>query len=173
MDAVCLQLFNKKKITAHSEWQHQNVIKDLEQFLSTHFSSTRLDIFGSCTNGFGANGCDIDICFRFSYDLFGKQEHSKQIKLLKQISKSLQVHPNVQNVTAITQAKVPIVKLDYKFPSTNRTTVHKCDISLYNLLALCNTQLLHTYSQIDSRVRVLGLTVKRFAKVKDFYFSLF
>ena len=39
------------------------------------------------------------------------------------------------------------------------------DISLYNELALRNTAMLRRYADIDDRVRVLGYTVKEFAKV--------
>jgi terminal uridylyltransferase len=39
------------------------------------------------------------------------------------------------------------------------------DISLYNTLALQNTDLLRTYAQIDERTKTLGYVVKHFAKV--------
>lgn len=39
------------------------------------------------------------------------------------------------------------------------------DLSLYNRLAVQNTALLRRYSEVDRRVRTLGLCVKLFAKV--------
>ena len=56
-------------------------------------------------------------------------------------------------------AKVPIVKFRH------RKTMIEGDISLYNTLALQNTDLLRTYAEIDSRTKVLGHTVKYFAKI--------
>ena len=55
-------------------------------------------------------------------------------------------------------AKVPIVKFRHK------KTMIEGDISLYNTLALQNTDLLRSYASIDSRIPVLGHMVKYFAK---------
>ena len=93
--------------------------------------------------------------------------------------------PGVRNVQAITSAKVPIIK----FTSLGQyKTRIEGDISLYNILAQENTQMLRFYSNIDQRVRVsqfwrlyptrvhsafidfpqiLGYLVKHFAKHCD------
>jgi len=165
LDVVCFKFFQERKITSQSEYQHQAVVQDLQRLICSRFPFGRFDIFGSCKNGFGADGCDIDICFRFAYDLLGENENSKDVKILKKFAQMLRTYPKVRRVTPIIKAKVPIIKLDYIFMDSTRKVVHKCDISLYNILALYNTHLLRVYSQIDSRVQVLGMTVKRFAKV--------
>ena len=56
-------------------------------------------------------------------------------------------------------AKVPIVKFRH------RKSMIEGDISLYNTLALQNTDLLRTYAQIDERTKTLGYVVKHFSKV--------
>jgi terminal uridylyltransferase len=56
-------------------------------------------------------------------------------------------------------AKVPIVK--FRHCETNI----EGDISLYNTLALHNTDLLRSYVQIDPRTKTLGYVVKHFAKI--------
>lgn len=56
-------------------------------------------------------------------------------------------------------AKVPIVKFRHK-----KTDIEG-DISLYNTLALQNTDLLRSYAEIDERTKVLGHVVKYFAKI--------
>jgi terminal uridylyltransferase len=66
--------------------------------------------------------------------------------------------PEFDRVLEITSAKVPIVKVRHKKSSIEG------DISLYNTLALQNTELLKSYAQIDERVKILGLVVKYFAK---------
>ena len=68
----------------------------------------------------------------------------------------------ITKITAIHSAKVPIVKFCFKNPEI------EADISLYNILAQRNTELLLMYSQIDGRVKLLGYTLKLFAKVKIF-----
>lgn len=42
----------------------------------------------------------------------------------------------------------------------------ECDISLDNPLAVANTQLLRTYSEIDPRIRKLVYLVKHWAKMR-------
>jgi terminal uridylyltransferase len=56
-------------------------------------------------------------------------------------------------------AKVPIIKFRFKKYKIEG------DISIYNTLALHNTQLLRSYTRIDSRVKTLGHVVKHFAKI--------
>lgn len=58
-----------------------------------------------------------------------------------------------------TSAKVPIVKFRHK-----KTNVEG-DISLYNTLALQNTELIRAYATIDERTKTLGHVVKHFAKI--------
>lgn len=42
-----------------------------------------------------------------------------------------------------------------------------CSISLYNVLALRNTELLRTYAKMDKRVEKLGVIIKTWAKHCD------
>jgi DNA polymerase sigma len=56
-------------------------------------------------------------------------------------------------------AKVPIVKFRH------RRSMIEGDISLYNTLALQNTDLLRAYAEIDERTKMLGHAVKYFAKI--------
>ena len=57
----------------------------------------------------------------------------------------------MKNVQAITSAKVPIIK----FTSLGQyKTRIEGDISLYNILAQENTQMLRFYSNVDERVKV-------------------
>ena len=68
----------------------------------------------------------------------------------------------VTKVIAIHSAKVPIVKFCFKEPEI------EADISMYNVLAQRNTELLLAYSCIDDRVKPLGYALKYFAKVSMF-----
>ncbi|XBJ08636.1 hypothetical protein VPH35_013894 [Triticum aestivum] len=65
---------------------------------------------------------------------------------------------NLQNIQALTRARVPIVKL--MDPDTGLS----CDICVNNLLAVVNTKLLRDYAQIDQRLRQLAFIVKHWAK---------
>lgn len=57
---------------------------------------------------------------------------------------------------AITTAKVPIVKFTFTHGRSPGATRIDGDISLYNTLALHNTRMLAFYSELDSRVKVIG-----------------
>ncbi|XP_028331788.1 terminal uridylyltransferase 7-like isoform X2 [Gouania willdenowi] len=69
--------------------------------------------------------------------------------------------PELENITAITTAKVPILKFCHVQSGLEG------DISLYNTLALHNTRMLASYAAIDRRVKVLCYVMKVFAKMCD------
>ncbi|KAJ6831424.1 UTP:RNA uridylyltransferase 1 isoform X2 [Iris pallida] len=64
----------------------------------------------------------------------------------------------LENVQALTHARVPIVKM------MDPVTGIACDICINNLLAVVNTKLLRDYAQIDERLRQLAFIVKHWAK---------
>ncbi|KAH7863075.1 hypothetical protein Vadar_013056 [Vaccinium darrowii] len=86
----------------------------------------------------------------------GRKDVNKPEVLLK-LAEILE-SDNLQNVQALTRARVPIVKL--KDPATGIS----CDICINNVLAVVNTRLLHDYSKIDVRLRQLAFIVKHWAK---------
>ncbi|XP_059160708.1 terminal uridylyltransferase 4-like [Physella acuta] len=132
-------------------------LQKLEEFIRYQFDDAKLDLFGSSCNGFGFDKSDIDICMTFTK----RNPKFDKVFVIETLARILKQNRELNNVQAITTAKVPIVKF----------TIRKCnlegDISLYNTLAQQNTKLLYSYSIIDPRVRVLGYTIKTFAKVCD------
>ncbi|GFY99593.1 nucleotidyltransferase family protein [Actinidia rufa] len=74
------------------------------------------------------------------------------------VSKSDIDSDNLQNVQALTRARVPIVKL--KDPVTGIS----CDICINNVLAVVNSKLLRDYAKIDVRLQQLAFIVKHWAK---------
>lgn len=101
----------------------------------------------------------MDVCLRFE-----EKEPPPYLdypNMVVQVSRALNKSPHYEKIMYIKSAKVPIVK--FTIPS------HKLegDISLYNCLALDNSQMLRTYSKIDKRVRILGYCMKAYAKVGD------
>uniref|UniRef100_A0A0K0DAN9 PAP-associated domain-containing protein n=1 Tax=Angiostrongylus cantonensis TaxID=6313 RepID=A0A0K0DAN9_ANGCA len=83
------------------------------------------------------------------------------VGIVREIALSLDNMKDVDKVYAITAAKVPIVKFTWKELKVQG------DISYYNVLALCNTEMLKKYCQWDNRVAPLGVWVKRWAKSCD------
>lgn len=123
----------------------------LDGIVSKEWPDARLYVYGSCANSFGFSKSDIDICLAIEDANIDKSE------ILLKLADMLQ-SDNLQNVQALTRARVPIVKL--MDPKTGLS----CDICVNNVLAVVNTKLLRDYAQIDVRLRQLAFIVKHWAK---------
>ncbi|KAF0929863.1 hypothetical protein E2562_026077 [Oryza meyeriana var. granulata] len=123
----------------------------LSRLINKEWPNSKLYLYGSCANSFGFSNSDIDLCLSID-----DMEMSKADIILK-LADILHAG-NLQNIQALTRARVPIVKL--MDPNTGLC----CDICVNNLLAVVNTKLLRDYSQIDKRLRPLAFIVKHWAK---------
>ncbi|KAL3381281.1 hypothetical protein AABB24_001420 [Solanum stoloniferum] len=123
----------------------------LDGIVSKEWPDARLYVYGSCANSFGFSKSDIDICLAIEDANIDKSE------VLLKLADMLQ-SGNLQNVQALTRARVPIVKL------MDPETGISCDICVNNVLAVVNTKLLRDYAQIDVRLRQLAFIVKHWAK---------
>uniref|UniRef100_A0A8C5H4F1 Terminal uridylyltransferase 7-like n=1 Tax=Gouania willdenowi TaxID=441366 RepID=A0A8C5H4F1_GOUWI len=108
INKVCEQCFADFALVEHEADVREYILKDLETFIRNHFPEAKLQLFGSSKNGFGFRQSDLDICMV----LEGKETVDVKLK----------------NITAITTAKVPIVKFCHVH------TGLEGDISLYNTL---------------------------------------
>ncbi|KAF8019756.1 hypothetical protein BT93_G0445 [Corymbia citriodora subsp. variegata] len=122
----------------------------LEKLVSKEWPEARLYLYGSCASSFGVCKSDIDVCLAMDADI----DKSKVILKLADILES----DKLQDVQALTRARVPIVKL------MDPATGISCDICINNVLAVVNTKLLRDYAQIDVRLRQLAFIVKHWAK---------
>ncbi|GBM53145.1 Terminal uridylyltransferase 4 [Araneus ventricosus] len=156
------EVLNRVKVenaVSKSEVDNINsVMHDVQKYIREVFPDATLQLFGSFCNGFGfKNQSDMDFCLTF-----GDRDDGKDLDntlIIEKIAEELRKHPELENVLPITSAKVPIVKFSW------RSTGLEGDISLYNTLALVNTEMLEAYTKIDSRVQVLGYALKHLAKV--------
>ncbi|KAI8025349.1 UTP:RNA uridylyltransferase 1 [Camellia lanceoleosa] len=123
----------------------------LEKLVSKEWPEARLHLYGSCANSFRVSKSDMDVCLAIEDPDVNKSE------VLLKLADILQ-SDNLQNVQALTRARVPIVKL------MDPVTAISCDICINNVLAVVNTKLLRDYAQIDVRLRQLALIVKHWAK---------
>ncbi|XP_020172563.1 uncharacterized protein [Aegilops tauschii subsp. strangulata] len=130
--------------------QNQLVIA-LSRLINKEWPNSKLYLYGSCANSFGFSNSDIDLCLSID-----DKEMSK-VDIILKLADILQAG-NLQNIQALTRARVPIVKL--MDPDTGLS----CDICVNNLLAVVNTKLLRDYAQIDQRLRQLAFIVKHWAK---------
>ncbi|KAB2025611.1 hypothetical protein ES319_D06G162200v1 [Gossypium barbadense] len=76
----------------------------LEKLVCKEWPEAWLYLYGSCENSFEVSKSEIDICLAFNEDIHDKSE------ILLKLADILQ-SDNLQNVQALTRARVPIVKL--------------------------------------------------------------
>ncbi|KAG6669656.1 hypothetical protein CIPAW_01G259000 [Carya illinoinensis] len=131
--------------------KQKQLLELLERLVCKEWPNARIYLYGSCANSFGVSKSDIDVCLAIEYRDTDKSE------ILLRLADILQ-SDNLQNVQALTRARVPIVKL------MDPMTGLSCDICINNVLAVINTKLLRDYAQIDARLRQLAFIVKHWAK---------
>uniref|UniRef100_A0A8C9ZU21 Terminal uridylyl transferase 7 n=1 Tax=Sander lucioperca TaxID=283035 RepID=A0A8C9ZU21_SANLU len=154
LNKVCEQCYTDFAPDELEVGVREHILQDLETFVRRQFAGAKLQLFGSSKNGFGFRQSDLDICMV----LEGQEtiDVSNILNLLQVLRCKC-----LKNILPITTAKVPIVKFYHV-----RTGLEG-DISLYNTLALHNTNLLASYAAIDRRVKILCYVMKVFAKMCD------
>ncbi|KAI4354938.1 hypothetical protein L6164_003760 [Bauhinia variegata] len=151
LNAPFLAIFESLIPPEEEKAKQKQLITLLERLVSKEWPEARLYLYGSCGNSFGVSKSDIDVCLAIEETDMDKSE------ILLKLADVLQ-SDNLQNVQALTRARVPIVKL--KDPVTGIS----CDICINNVLAVVNTKLLRDYAQIDARLRQLAFIIKHWAK---------
>ncbi|CAM9334675.1 unnamed protein product [Chrysoparadoxa australica] len=121
-------------------------------------AGTRLEIFGSSRNGFGSASADLDMCLVFPSSTDKALKESGE--LIEDIAEKLEA-AGMHEVDSRPTARMPIVL--FKEPGSGLD----CDISIMNPLALKNTELLWTYSQVDERVKHLAFIIKHWARSRQ------
>ncbi|KAF1389433.1 hypothetical protein PFLUV_G00073370 [Perca fluviatilis] len=159
LNKVCEQCYTDFAPDELEVGVREHILQDLETFVRRQFAGAKLQLFGSSKNGFGFRQSDLDICMV----LEGQEtiDDVDCISIIESLARLLKKHPGLKNILPITTAKVPIEKFYHV-----RTGLEG-DISLYNTLALHNTNLLASYAAIDRRVKILCYVMKVFAKMCD------
>jgi len=113
-----------------------------------------LFVFGSTFNGFGSDGCDVDMCLFPQGPAIGDKQWLGRVRRILQQNCRHFIRGGIELINA----KVPILKF------FDREGGLEVDLSVNNPTSIRNTHLLHCYSQADYRVRPLVLAVKLWAK---------
>jgi len=111
-------------------------------------------VFGSTFNGFGGDGCDIDMCLFPQGPAMGDKQWLGRVRRVLQQNCRHFIRGGIELINA----KVPILKF------FDREGGLEVDLSVNNPTSIRNTHMLHCYSQADYRVRPLILAVKIWAK---------
>lgn len=151
MNAPFLAIFESLVPAEEEKAKQKQLLSSLEKLVNKEWPKSQLYLYGSCANSFGVSNSDIDVCLAIEGDEINKSE------LLLRLADILK-EDNLENVQALTHARVPIVKL------MDPVTGISCDICVNNVLAVVNTKLLRDYAEIDCRLRQLAFIVKHWAK---------
>ncbi|KAD4178077.1 hypothetical protein R6Q59_021614 [Mikania micrantha] len=151
LNAHFLEIYQSLIPPEEEKEKQKQLMALLNKHVTNEWPGARLYLYGSCANSFGFSKSDIDVCLAMGD---ADVDRSEILLKLADILKS----DNLENVQALTRARVPIVKL------MDPVTGISCDICVNNLLAVINTKLLRDYSKIDVRLRQLAFIVKHWAK---------
>ncbi|XP_042390498.1 UTP:RNA uridylyltransferase 1-like [Zingiber officinale] len=146
-----LSIFESLVPAEEEKAKQKQLFQLLQNLVNRKWPNAKLYLYGSCANTFGFSKSDIDVCLAIDDQDLNKSDFLLELA-------DILVSGNLQNVQALTHARVPIVKL------MDPITGLSCDICVNNLLAVVNTKLLKDYAQVDIRLRQLVFIVKHWAK---------
>ncbi|KAJ3112282.1 hypothetical protein HDU96_004726 [Phlyctochytrium bullatum] len=135
----------------------EGVFEVVQEITRRVFPDSTLHHFGSTANGFSLTNSDMDLCICLKS--FDTQKISPA-QCVEKIGHALK-QAGMKDVKMLTRARVPIVKM------RDPVTGIRCDLGFQNNLAIYNTRLLKTYSQIDPRFRELVFIVKYWSKRRN------
>ncbi|KAI8809417.1 hypothetical protein BJ742DRAFT_676957 [Cladochytrium replicatum] len=140
--------------------RQEGVFESLQELAKKVFPEAQLYHFGSTANGFSLAGADMDLCLSIADA--NKLNLAQCVEKLGHALKAA----GMKDVKMLTRARVPIVKMRYEAAWCEMNGI-RCDIGFQNSLAVFNTKLLKTYSDIDPRFRELVLVVKHWSKRRN------
>ena len=133
--------------------EYQAVLSRMSQLTSLHFPGSELALYGSIASGFWSSTSDIDVSLMVSTVHTG-QDVIAALELLSEVFVSLGLCCTHRRFRAI----VPVIKLE------DRSRGLSMDLSVNNILAIQNSELLRRYSSCDRRVHPLVMLIKDWAK---------
>ncbi|EER00886.1 conserved hypothetical protein [Perkinsus marinus ATCC 50983] len=175
LDSELSSFVERVALTEEDHHVHNHILGSILSVARSNLDiEATIETFGSAASRLSEKSSDIDatiICrFAALKKRFGAAGDEKSLcsaavmGLGKAISKFEKEAPGVglRVVQVIPSAKVPIVVLSWIGPNGN---VQIVDVSINNQLPLHNTALLRNYVEMDKRVQILALCVKRWAKL--------
>ncbi|KAM7454302.1 hypothetical protein BLSTO_04942 [Blastocystis sp. subtype 1] len=134
----------------------ENLINRLMAGFNSHkrFERSVINIYGSSNNGFGTDGSDIDLCL-----IDPSIDREKIMEIADEVAAILEEMHMEEIDKSRLHARIPVIRFE------DPVTHIQSDLCFNNILPIRNTLLLKTYSFIDPRVRILGIIIKKWAKV--------
>ncbi|KAG0204574.1 hypothetical protein BGX28_003545 [Mortierella sp. GBA30] len=153
IDSLMASLVQANQSTSARKEAIFSFIDTVERNLREHFLGLdlRLQVLGSFASGLSTQTSDVDA----TLILTGTSDNKITVMALAKLFRKL----CYSKVSVIPSARVPIVTI-WEFEKNI-----SCDISINAPLGVINSKLIHTYQQIDSRVRTVWFALKHLAKI--------
>ncbi|XP_076309141.1 terminal uridylyltransferase 7-like [Tachypleus tridentatus] len=132
--------------------ERQELVEKLNTYLYKSIPGIEARLYGSSINGFGLVGSDVNIDLILPVNEVGSTVLARTFQLLKESEDYSQVASDFTS-------KIPRITF-----IENKTGLF-CNISLYNDSAYQTSQLLADYCSIDPRVKILGVVIRKWAKI--------
>ena len=139
-----------------------NLSQEIEANLHSEFPECQVFPYGSFSSGFAFENCDLDIYADLGPSVF--DESSKKPsdawsarERTRAVGDILRRNERFRSATAITNAKIPIVKIK------DRRTGIRCDVNTSSEKGVRNSEFLHFCKNYDKRVDQLVKIVKYFS----------
>jgi DNA polymerase sigma len=129
--------------------------KELERLLQPKFPGCKLKAYGSGANGFTMVSSDFDLTIILQNSV---TDPDQKCMILRQLEPLIRLQG--YHIEDRLSARTPVLKCTH--PSNI-----ELDLSVGNLVAVCNSELLNTYAELDERVRALGIILKHWAKKRQ------
>lgn len=126
--------------------------KELERQLQPKFPGCMLKAYGSAANGFTTPSSDFDLTIILPYPVPDSDQKCSILRQLEPLIRS-----QGYRIEDRLSARTPVLKCTH--PSNI-----ELDLSVGNLVAVRNSELLYAYADLDERVRALGIILKHWAK---------
>eukprot|EP00934_Nitzschia_sp_Nitz4_P005220 Nitzschia sp. Nitz4//scaffold365_size14809//9197//13081//NITZ4_008914-RA/size14809-snap-gene-0.9-mRNA-1//-1//CDS//3329549289//5210//frame0 len=176
LSAAMGQLYQDNFATAeHIIQQREMIRQQTESYVAScdcFPPGTKVAIFGSSANGFGSPKSDLDMCLQIPVGHAVNTDDdptgaTRMAALAKVLEEKGMKDVDISRLTA----RIPVIKFNCPRPLHDdahcEDPLMECDLSMHNPLAVLNTSLLRTYSDINPVPRVLAGVIKRWAKARD------
>jgi DNA polymerase sigma len=148
---------NKVKPTEGSVACAGNCLSELSAAVRQLGPEWDVQPFGSFANGFATVSSDLDVTCQQRGRELSSDVQAQSALALDAIAQVLEHRPDFTIEERIFGARIPLLKLRF----ANRLEV---DLSCHNPTPILNTRLLRAYSNMDSRIRELGVVIKLWSK---------
>ena len=140
----------------------ESLSKEIETSLQSEFPECRVFPYGSFSSGFAFENCDLDVYASLDFSIFDESSDKPSDtwtarEKTRAVGQILRRNERFRSATAITNAKIPIVKIK------DRRTGIKCDVNTSSVKGVKNSEFLNFCKNYDIRVDQLVKVVKFFS----------